>query len=267
MSFIEAANPVVFLPGAGGEILNLAAFSVPQFGTTHFQTIRYPGWERYEDPGFSAETLIEELAVQIDTKVPSGPIHIVGLSIGGHFGYATALRLQKMGREIGALCAVDSSMITSAGPSIGWKRRALAEVLEMLRKGRGKELMRFMKSKFWRALIRFSGGRTRSLLGRLASNTRSVAEPNPVLESELSMRLLVRLCVPWLLSLDRDPTVLSVPVALLRTQRASGDDAAWRRRCPNVRCFEIYGGHGTLFHPENIDAFRVAFIQATSGWR
>ena len=58
--------------------------------------IGYPGWKRYVADGFSAEVLVADLVTQIATKVPQGPIRIVSVSIGGHFGYAAALRLQAM---------------------------------------------------------------------------------------------------------------------------------------------------------------------------
>lgn len=81
------------------------------------------------------------------------------------------------------------------------------------------------------------------------------------------MRMLIRETAPWLASLDQDPIALEAPVALLRTQASSGDDAAWRRRCPNIQIYEIVGGHHTLFYPENIGSFRETFATATRSWR
>jgi thioesterase domain-containing protein len=81
------------------------------------------------------------------------------------------------------------------------------------------------------------------------------------------MRLLVRETAPWIGSLDREPVALRAPAVLLRTRLTAGDDAAWRRRCPNIEIFEIAGQHHTLFEPENIGALREAFVAATPGWR
>lgn len=134
MSVIDSLYPAIFLPAAGGEVLNLSVFSLPHAHAKSIEAIRYPRWQRYAEPGFSAESLIEDLAAQIATKVPSGPIYMIGMSLGGHFGYAVALHLQRMGREVGALCVVDAFMVTSSEPSAGWQRRALADGLEHLRK-------------------------------------------------------------------------------------------------------------------------------------
>ena len=46
------------------------------------------------------------MSAEIDARIPYGPIRLVGLSMGGHFAYAAALRLQGMGREIAGFCAI-----------------------------------------------------------------------------------------------------------------------------------------------------------------
>ena len=81
------------------------------------------------------------------------------------------------------------------------------------------------------------------------------------------MRLLVRTTAPWLASLDRQPEALDARAILLRTRLTASDDAAWRRRCPNIEIFEIPGQHHTLFEPENVAALHETFIAATRDWR
>src|SRR5436190_9013873 len=132
----DSSPPVIFLSGAGGGAPDLNVFRDGIDDTTHFEVIGYPGWRRYVADDFSAEALIADLATQIVAKVPHGPIRIIGLSIGGHFGYAIGLHLQATGREIASLCAIDSFMITSAAPSSGWKSRAIEQGFELLRERR-----------------------------------------------------------------------------------------------------------------------------------
>jgi thioesterase domain-containing protein len=256
-----ATSSLVFLPGAGGGSLDLSVFGGPNDDTSQFQVISYPGWQRYTASGFSTDVLIDELAAQIAAKVPEGPIRIVGLSIGGHFGYAAALRLQAMGRQIAGLCAIDTFMITSSGPSEGWQGRALAEALELLRQRRIAEFIRFVQSKFWRALLRLASGRLPKLF-----SASSAAPMDPILEGELSMRLLLREAAPWLAALDREPEVLHAPAILLRTQSTAGDDAAWRRRCPEIGIYEVPGKHHTLFEAENAGVLHDTFLAATRDW-
>lgn len=266
---IDLSYPIIFLSGAGGGTPDFAAFSTRPDDTGRFVPIAYPDWRRSAAEGFSADGLIVELAEQILTKVPQGPIYIVGLSIGGHFGYAAALRLQEMGREIAGLCAIDSFMIISAEPSAGWQGRALAEGLQLLRERRFSEFIRFVRSKFWRALLRLAGGHLPRLFQAFSSSGKlpSVSGLDPILEKELTMRLLVRETAPWIASLDREPVALNAPTVLLRTGLTAGDDEAWRRRCPNIEIFEITGQHHTLFEAENIGSLREAFLTATRDWR
>jgi thioesterase domain-containing protein len=265
----DSSAPVIFLSGAGGGAPDFDAFREGAEDVTHFEVIGYPGWERYVADGFSVEVLIGDLVAEIATRVPRGPIRIVGLSIGGHFGYAAALRLRAMGREIAGFCAIDTFMIASTKPSAGWKGRAFAQGLDLLRGRRFGEFMRFLRSKFWRSLVRSAGNRLPILLRGFSFSSRlpSASAFDPIFEEELRMRLLIQAVAPWIASLDREPVALKGPAILLRTRLTANDDPAWLRRCPNMEIFEIAGQHHTLFEPENIGSLREAFIAATRGWR
>lgn len=199
--------------------------------------------------------------------MPEGPIRIIGYSIGGLFGYATAVRLRATGCEIAGFCAIDSFLIGSLGPSAKWKTRALSEALEILRKGHLREFNRLIRSKFWRGLFRLAGNRLRSLTQGFSScPLPSVCAFDPILERELNLRLLLQAAAPWSASLDREPMDIDAPASLLRTRMTAKDDAAWRHRCPNIKIFEIPGEHHTLFEAENIGSLSEAFLTATRDW-
>jgi thioesterase domain-containing protein len=259
-------SPVILLPGAKGG--TPAVFTAGLGDATKFKTICYPGWQRYVANDFSAELLIADLVSQIARRVPQGPIYIIGFSIGGHFGYAAALRLQAEGREIAGFCAIDTFMIASSDASVGWKSRALARGLELLRERRVDELFTFVQSLFWRALLRLGGDRLPRLL-RIFAASREFPAIFPrirIFEEELSMRLLIREVAPWIGALDVKPIALLAPAILLRTRENASDDSAWRRRCPSIEIVEIPGKHDTFFEPGNINALRESFIRATRGW-
>ena len=235
---------------------------------TRFETIEYPGWRRIVADGFSAEVLISELVAQIVAKALGGPIRIIGSSIGGHFGYAAALRLQAIGREIAGFCAIDTFMIASSEPRPGWKKRHLEEGWRLLRDRRFHDLATFLRSRFWRTQLRLLGDRAPGLLRNLArfESGPAFAALDPTLEKEMNMRLLMREVAPWIASLDREPVALNSPAALLRTRLATDDDPAWRRRCPKIEIIEIAGDHNTFLDPENVRSFREAFVAATRDW-
>jgi thioesterase domain-containing protein len=258
---------IVFLSGAGGGAPDLDVFREGPGDPNQVEVIDYPAWRRYVADGYSADALIDDLAVEIAGRIPAGPIRIIGVSIGGHFGYAVGLRLQAQGREIAGLCAIDSMMIESSGPSAGWRRRALEQALEHLRERHLSDLVRFIRSRFWRSLVRALGDRLPWMAQRCSARLPLVSALDPLFERELSMRLLLRTVAPWMASLDRNPVALEAPAILLRTGLAAGDDDAWRRRCPDIKIFEISGKHHNLFDAGNVGTLHEIFINATRSWR
>jgi thioesterase domain-containing protein len=258
---------IAFLPGAGGGVPNLDVFRDGAGDPNRVEAIAYPGWRRYAAAGYSADTLIDDLAAEIVRRIPEGPIRIIGVSIGGHFGYTVGLRLQNQGREIAGLCAIDSMMIQSSGPSKGWQQRALQQALELLRGRRPSDLIRFMRSKFWRALMRVLGDRLGEVARRYSTSLPLLFALDPLVEEELSMRLLLSTSASWIASLDRNPATLDAPATLLRTGLAANGDEAWRRRCPGIEIFEIPGNHHDLFDAENVPELHDIFIGATRRWR
>jgi thioesterase domain-containing protein len=257
---------IYFPGGGGGGEQDMATFAARLEDPIHFEAIAYPGWQRYVQPDFSAEAFVKEITAEIARRVPTGPIHLLGLSIGGHFAYAAALQLQQMGREIAFFCAIDSFMIASSQPSPGWQRRAIADALHLLKQGRAKEFARLLRSKAWRAILRMTGGRLAGILQRFSGrgNLPAIFNSDSVAEHELSMRLLIRAAAPWIAALDRNPLALTAPAILLRTQASAVHDAAWKVRCPSIVIREVPGKHLTLFEPENIHHLRNAFMAASS---
>jgi thioesterase domain-containing protein len=264
---IETSFPIVFLPGSGNIAPDLMLLRSGPDDPTGFATIHYPDWRRYAAGNFSNDQLIAELVDNIAAMVPSGPIHIIGLSIGGHFGYVAALRLRAQGREIGGFCAIDAFMIETADATPGWQGRALSQALELLRKRSLGEFLEFARSKFWRGLLRSTQSVLPHLLRAFPGRKSGLSTIDPVLDQELSMRLMVRETAPWLASLDDNPEPLDAPATLLRTSLTADDDAAWRRRCPQLVIHKLPGQHRTLFDPENIAVLRDALATAMRGWR
>lgn len=248
---------------------NLSLLLADPSDKTQFAAISYPGWKRYVAEDFLPEALIRELTDKIITTVPAGPVRMIGLSLGGHFCYAIALQLRSRGREVAGVCIIDAFMVRSSAPRDGWVARALADSIDLLRKRKFREFINGVVGRFWRILLRLAGPRLPGLVRRLYVPNSGLPgnKPNSLLEFELSMRTLILAMAPWVGSIDRNPVTLESPVALLRTSQTRGDDAAWQRRCSNVRIYEIPGGHQTLFDPENIDGLRAAFAAATRDWR
>ncbi|WP_426424867.1 thioesterase domain-containing protein [Bradyrhizobium genosp. A] len=258
----------VFLAGSGGGFPDVSQLRTDPEDQTSFETIDYPGWKRYVSPQFKPELLISDLSAEIESRVPSGPIRIVGISMGGHFGYLIALDLQARGRQIEGLCAIDSFMVATAAPTPGWRNRALTEFVETIGRRRFGDLHILCRSKLWRAVLRATGNMLPALLRRASGLGWAVRvlEIDPILKRELDIRMMARECIPWLAKIDEAPSPLSIRAALLRTRGNAASDAMWRSRCPALVIYEIQGSHETLFEAENVGCLREAFAKASRHW-
>ncbi|WP_456701952.1 thioesterase domain-containing protein [Bradyrhizobium sp. USDA 4449] len=256
------------MAGAGGGVPDLGPFRAGFPETTQFAILVYPGWRRYVEIGFSLQTLIDDLVRQIEALVPEGPIRIIGISIGAHFGYAAAAQLQAAGRNISGFCAVDAFTVSSAATT-GWLGRALKRGARLVRERRIVDLAKFLRSLFWRAMLRLSQEHLVGILRRAKPSGRlhrSLAV-DPVLENELSMRFLIRLAAPGIAALDRNPIALNTSAVLLRTGLTARSDQSWQRRCPRLKIMQIPGNHETMLAPQNLPAFSKAFSDAARAWR
>ena len=269
---IRAVNdrsfPTLILLGVGNNAVDPAFFCSSAEHAARFQTIRYPGWRRYVETGFSADKLIEHLAAQIALRAPEGPIRIIGISIGGHLGYAAALNLQASGREIGGFCAIDTLTTTPTSPVAGWQGRALREGVGLLRDRRLDEFGRFLRSRFWNALLRLPGARLASVIRRIAPSDRLpwILGADPIFGQELSMRLLIQKVAPWTALLDREPITLRAPAVFFRTYSNAEADSLWRRRCPGINIVELPGDLHYPFNDSDPSSFREIFAIGTNEW-
>jgi thioesterase domain-containing protein len=261
--------PVIVLSGAGGGTPDLAPFRAGFSEMTRFEILDYPGWRRYVEIGFSLQSLGDDLASQIESLIPDGPIRIIGISIGAHIGYAAALRLQATDREISGFCAVDAFMVRSAAPSPGWLVRALELGSRLIRENRLVEFAKFLRSRLWRTMLRLSQDRLVSILRRAMPSgwLQHILAIDPLFEHELNMRLLIKAIAPGIAALDCEPVALKTSAVLVRTGFTADSDEGWRRRCPRLKILQIPGNHETMFEPQNLSAFREAFGEVTRDWQ
>jgi thioesterase domain-containing protein len=260
---------VILLPGAGNHPPDPGLFRTGAADNSRVEIIRYPGWRTYVEDRYTADELVRDLAEEIATRAGADPIWIVGMSIGGHLGYATAIHLEASGKRVDGFCALDAFMVSSASLRPGWGKRAVSRGAELLRKRRGRDLLYYVRSLIWRAVFRLAGARLVSFC-RLLASCRPLSfllRADHVFEEELSMRLLLRLVNPWVATLDVAPTALNAPSILLRTGGTALHDGVWQRRCPNIRILDIRGDHSTMFEPENAGSLHQLFLTATSDWR
>lgn len=260
-----AGLPVIVLPGANGHFPDYASFCADPLERDRFVALRYPSWQSYAGAGLTGEALIDALAQEIRQRVPQKPVVLLGFSIGGHFAYATALRLESLGCAVAGLCIVDAGTIAVAR-SVHWKARLAADAVDLLRRGRPGAVVLMARHLAWRGLFRLAGDRLPALAQDHAAPLHRIGMIDSVFAEELSMRLLIRITAAWMPSLDGHATHLRAPAVLLRTGVTASNDNVWRERCPSLRIIDIPGNHETLFEAENVGALRSAFLAATAEW-
>lgn len=260
-----ARLPIFVLPGASGHAPDCAPFCADPSDRDRFVALRYPGWQTYVDAGLAGEALIKAFATEITRQVPQTPIVLLGVSIGGHFAYATALRLESLGCIVAGLCIIDAGTIAVAR-SAHWKARLVADAVDLLRRGRPGAVAILARHLAWRGLFRLAGGGLPAIARDYATLLHRIGNVDPIFAEELSMRLLIRMTAAWMPSLDDHAGHLRAPTVLLRTGVTASNDNFWRRRCPSLRIIDIPGNHETLFEGENVGALRSAFLAATAKW-
>jgi thioesterase domain-containing protein len=261
----SARLPIIVLPGASGHAPDFAPFCADPSDRDRIVALRYPTWRTYVEADLSAEALVEGLAAEIMHRFPHTPVVLLGVSIGGHFAYATALRLESLGRSVAGVCVIDSGALTAAR-SANWKARLAANAADLLRRGRPGALALLARQLAWRGLFRLAGDRLPALARDYAAPLHQIGKIDPEFADELSMRLLIRITAPWMLSLNDRAAHPRAPAVLLRTRVNTSTDGLWRRRCPDVRIIDIPGNHDTMFEAENAPALRAAFLAATAEW-
>lgn len=260
-----AGLPVIVLPGASGHAPDCAPFCADPSDRERFVALRYPSWQSYAGAGLSGDALVNALAEDIRQRVPQRPVVLLGVSIGGHFAYATALRLESLGCSVAGLCVIDAGTIAVAR-SAHWKARLVADAADLLRRGRPGAVLLLARHLAWRGLFRLAGDRLPALARDHAALLQRIGKVDSIFAEELGMRLLIRITAAWMPGLDDHATHLRAPAVLLRTGVTASNDNVWRRRCPSLRIIDIPGNHETLFEAENVGALRSAFLAATAEW-
>lgn len=104
--------PLFCIHPAGGtvfcyrELADAFAGGRPVFG------VQARGLDGLQAPHTTATEMAADYASAIQTAAPSGPIHLLGWSLGGNIAYEVARHLRSSGREIGLLALLDSGLIS-----------------------------------------------------------------------------------------------------------------------------------------------------------
>lgn len=108
-----ADDPIFCIHPAGGTVFcyrELAQYFSGQRGVFGLQA---RGLDGRQSPHATLQEMASDYADAIVAAVPSGPIHLVGWSLGGNIAYEVARQLRGAGRRVGMLALLDSGMLAA----------------------------------------------------------------------------------------------------------------------------------------------------------
>jgi len=115
-AFMGAAAPapasrpsVVLFPGAGGDEPILASLRLTLRDEVQFELIEYMGLEHKVSELLQSERVLDDAMKQLEARCPTGPLRLVGYSLGGVIAYEMAKRMTAKGRTVESVCLLDTS--------------------------------------------------------------------------------------------------------------------------------------------------------------
>jgi thioesterase domain-containing protein len=264
-SYLQAkqppARPVVFvLPGLGGEDdPELEKFWGPLRPSLDLVPVSYMDWTEILEAGCDFDVIATHVRRQIESREPTGPIRMAGYSIGGHLAYATAVALEKMGRQVESVVILDAPVsIGGFTPPLRHRFRARVEGLFNL------NLLDTAASLCAKVLTRDAG---RPALRRL-SRYRAVPLPlgfENYLHHKITMQLVQRIYPDWWHSTLERAIPLAGTARLFRSEEHEPfeqEDLGWASYCRNLKVSPVAGTHRGMLDSEVNGPLRAAFVEA-----
>ena len=145
--------------------------------------------------------VLEGVERQVRAKASSGPVLILGYSLGAQIGWGFAHGFQRAGGTVAFFGAINGRLVANDKLHGHWLRRAVRDFASDLLRGDIRAVGAFISSRFSRLLQRAAGSNLPSVAAdRWARRGRLPAGRCPAIqfsETELSMRLMIRAAVPW----------------------------------------------------------------------
>ena len=113
LSLGGADEPIFCIHPAGGTVFCYRELAQYFAGQRVVYGIQARGLDGRQSPHSTLQEMAADYADAIVAAVPSGPIHLVGWSIGGNIAYEVARQLRAIGRRVGMLALLDSGMLAA----------------------------------------------------------------------------------------------------------------------------------------------------------
>jgi acyl-CoA synthetase (AMP-forming)/AMP-acid ligase II/thioesterase domain-containing protein len=243
---------VVFLmPGAAGDLPDLARFRRAFGSEIWFITIRYPPWHEMLHVGAGFALMVNSAVEQVLKQCDEDPVLLAGHSFGGFVAWEVARRLVDSGHSIGFLGLIDTrrenllqlrrSLLdkTKSAVRLLTSRSALSVALQ--------SLISFLCHVSAVPLLRAIGALATLLPEKVAFN----------LHWHLVTQLRYNALQRWTLR------ALKVPAILFRSddQTSDGYDYGWGALCSDLSIIHIGGSHDFMLNT-HLEILHAPFLEA-----
>jgi thioesterase domain-containing protein len=209
--------------------------------------------------------MCEGVERQVRAKASNGPVLILGYSLGAQIGWGFAHRFQRVGGTVAFFGAINGRVVATDKPDGHWLWRATRDFASDLLRGDIRAVGAFISSRFSRLLQRAAGSDLPKMAGRWARRGRLpwLLSRNPVFETELNMRLLIRAAVHWTQKIESELPPLDCPSLLVRGPDDEAFDGRWRTLCPRLDIKAVTGSHVAILQPPHFQEV-VGLIKAVA---
>jgi thioesterase domain-containing protein len=232
--------PVVFFFQGSGE--GEAKYWGPFEDVVRAVPLSYLDWTELVKPETGFAGVILHLKAQIQSRMPAGPLHLVGYSIGGPLAYACAIALQAEGRVVDCLAILDGHTSLKAAT---WRQRFADLATFEVRSGLARVLSKLLTNRYGLPVLRRLSAMRRV---KLPFNFGAYLHP------KLRVYLMWRMFGPWWRTVAPPNAEFTVPTLLFRakeSQRLESDDLGWRRYCQNLTVIQVAASHFNILAAEN----------------
>jgi phthiocerol/phenolphthiocerol synthesis type-I polyketide synthase D len=262
-----AMQTPVFLFGGGGgaDGPGLIRFREQAAPRLDFEVVHIEKWHDWIDRGLKFNDLATRAAQYVSEKSPQGPIRLAGYSQGGQLAYATALKLENLGRTVDLLCLLDSDSeaiyrTSAARPGIFSSTLALCREF-VVTKIRGGDLFPPRHKLFHFAAWLWERRGGPELIMTVVRLKRAISPGGNRLRGDnfVQMRVFARLWGDWAEE-NKTRTLQKTPVVLFRSEEPGSPDLGWRAYCSNVTIIPVAGDHHSMLTSDGLIGQLIAEI-------
>jgi thioesterase domain-containing protein len=233
----------------------------PLRATFDIDRLSYLDWTELAKEGADLLTLKAHVRHQIESKSPSGPLWILGYSLGGWLAYLCARDLEEAGRTVVSVAILDAAATKQPdAATLAYKLRCRLQRLFSL------NVRGTIASIIAKCLIKEPSLRILHKLARF----RHIPLPlsfDMYIHPKLTMQMELRLFHAWWATASPPAMPLNASTFIYRAESFNSlarEDLGWGEYCSNLKVIRVAGDHGSMLHKKNNAALLASIAEVMS---